>query len=86
MQNMNKIFLDAREMEHPLPLQTSLHYLQTMSNKHYFYMLNFKNPIPLIEIAKEKGFFYLEHKDALDLWHIIITKNSELVLEDLVDV
>jgi len=83
---MGKIFLDAREMEHPEPLQVSLAHLQSMNDNDYFYMLNLKNPIPLIEIAKEKDFFHLEQQDGSENWHIIITKNSELVLEDLVDV
>jgi hypothetical protein len=83
---MSKIFLDAREMEHPEPLQISLAHLKSMVDSDYFYMLNFKNPTPLIEVAKEKGFFILEHEDSSDEWHIIITKNSELILEELVNV
>jgi hypothetical protein len=83
---MSKIFLDAREMEHPKPLQISLSYLKSMDDNDYFYMLNLKNPIPLIELAKEKGFSILEHQDSSETWHIIITKNSELVLEELVHV
>ena len=83
---MDKIFLDAREMEHPEPLQLSLFHLQSMSDKQYLYMLNIRKPIPLIEIAKERGFLYLSHQDTNQIWHILISKNSKISLEELLDV
>jgi len=83
---MEKIFLDAREMEHPEPLQTSLFYLQTMSEAQYLYMINLRKPIPLLEIAKERGFLSFTHQDSNQIWHILLTKNSETTLEELLDV
>jgi CRISPR/Cas system-associated exonuclease Cas4 (RecB family) len=83
---MNKIFLDAREMEHPEPLQISLSHLQSMTNEQYLYMINVRKPIPLLEIAKEKGFIYFIHQDSNEIWHILISKNSETLLEELLDV
>jgi len=83
---MDKIFLDAREMEHPQPLQISLSHLQSMTNEQYLYMINVRKPIPLLEIAKEKGFIYFISQDATQIWHILISKNSEIVLEELLDV
>jgi len=83
---MNKIFLDAREMEHPEPLQISLSHLQSMSKEQYLYMINVRKPIPLLEIAKEKGFIYFTYQDSREIWHILISKNSEIVLEELLDV
>ena len=83
---MNKILLDAREMEHPLPLQLSIEHLSEMQEDDYFYMINNKKPIPLIEIVKGKGFFHFEHLDDKEVWHIIISKNSNLNLKDLLDV
>jgi len=83
---MEKIFLDTREMEHPEPLQASLFHLQTMSEAHYLYMLNIRKPIPLLEIAKEKGFLFFTHQDANQVWHVLITKNSKTTLEELLDV
>ncbi len=82
---MKKILLDAREMEHPIPLQLSLSYLQSMSSGEFLYMIHRKNPIPLIEIAKEKKYSYLV-KNHNDIWHILISKESKINLEDLVDV
>ncbi len=82
---MKKILLDAREMEHPIPLQLSLSYLQSMGSGEFLYMVHRKNPIPLIEIAKEKKYSYLV-KNHNDTWHILISKESGIDLEDLVDV
>jgi hypothetical protein len=83
---MDKIFLDAREMEHPEPLQSSLFHLKSMSDEAYLYMLNIRKPVPLLEIAKEKGFFSLVVQDSNEIWHILISKNSEIRLEELLDV
>jgi len=49
-------------------------------------MLNRKNPIPLLEIAKGRGFQYLSHQDSNEIWHIIITKNKSIELKGLLDV
>jgi hypothetical protein len=83
---MKKILLDAREMEHPEPLQISLTHLRTMSDNEYLYMINLRKPIPLIEIVKEKEFLYIAHEDAEAIWHILITKNPSCNLEELLDV
>lgn len=83
---MNKIFIDAREMEHPEPLQLSLSYLKNISIEEYLYMLNTRKPVPLLEIAKEKGFLSITHQDSNEIWHIIISRNREIKLEELLDV
>ena len=72
-------------MEYPLPLQLSLEHLKKMSLDEYLYMLHRKNPIPLIEIAKEKEYAYLTQNHN-DLWHILICKNPNCNLEELLDV
>ena len=83
---MQKILLDAREMEHPEPLQISLTHLRTMNNDEYLYMINRRKPIPLLEIVKEKEFSYIAHQDSQEIWHILITKNPTCNLEELLDV
>jgi len=83
---MKKILLDAREMEHPEPLQISLTHLRTMEDNEYLYMLNLRKPIPLIEIIKEKEFSYITHQDSQNIWHILITKNPTYNLEEFLDV
>ena len=83
---MKRIFLDAREMKHPEPLQQALHHLQVMSEEEYFYMIHRKNPIPLLETAKEKNFTFLVEQDKSETWHILISKNQKHNLKELLDV
>ena len=83
---MKEILLDAREMEHPIPLQIALNHLQNMSMEDYLYMIHRKKPIPLIEVAKEKEFAHFSHRDKSDTWHIFICKNIEVNLEEFLDV
>ena len=83
---MRKIDIDAREMEHPIPLQIALNHLQSMKGDDYLYMLHRKRPIPLIEVAKEKSFAHLIHQDNSETWHILICKDIEVDLEGLLDV
>ena len=83
---MTKIPLDARDLEHPIPLQLALGYLQNMSQEEYLYMIHRKRPIPLIELAKEKGFISLVKQDHQEIWHILISKNRDIKLEELLDV
>ena len=83
---MTKITLDAREMEHPIPLQVALSHLQKMTTDEYLYMIHRKKPIPLIELAKEKDFSSLVRQDNQEIWHILISKNQDINLEEWIDV
>ena len=83
---MKKFFLDARELAHPEPLQISLKYLKEMRDEEYFYMLNNREPIPLLELAQDKGFRLCTHQDDNRNWHVIISKNSQKNLKELLDV
>jgi TusA-related sulfurtransferase len=82
---LKKILLDARELEHPVPLQLALNHLQKMGDNEFLYMIHRKNPIPLIEIAKEKSYSYLTHNEK-DTWHILISKNRKSNLWELLNV
>lgn len=73
-------------MPHPEPLQIALSHLQSLSKEQYLYMLGIRKPIPLLTIANERGFVYLTQKDDKEIWHSVITQNSEVVLEELLDV
>jgi len=63
-------------MEHPEPLTKAVEHLQSMNQDSYLYMINQKNPIPLLEIAKNNGFHTLSHEDDEGIWHILISKKS----------
>ncbi len=72
-------------MEYPIPLQLALSHLKDMKEDEYLYMIHRKNPIPLIEIAKDKKFSYLT-QSYNDIWHILICKNPNYNLKELLDV
>lgn len=82
---MKKIFLDARELEHPKPLEEAIVALRDLNNENYLYMLNRKNPIPLLSLAKCQGLETLSHEDDRGLWHILIAKNNNLHLQTLIE-
>ena len=72
-------------MAHPEPLTKAVDILKTMPKEHYLYMLNQKEPSPLLEIAYKQGLQVLTHEDAQGLWHILITKET-VNLSDFLDV
>jgi len=80
MSNIKKIILDARELEHPKPLELSMKALQELDEESYFYMIHRKNPIPLIDLASEQHFQVVNQEDAEGNWHILISKNSDIDL------
>ncbi len=83
---MKKFFLDARELAHPEPLRISLEYIKEMSSNDYLYMLNIRKPIPLLELVKDKGYKLFTHEDNNKNWHIIISKNPQKNLKELLNV
>ncbi len=82
---MKKIFLDAREMEHPQPLQKAIEALHQLDEGSFFYMIHRKNPIPLIEMAKGYNLNIL-NEEYEGIWHILITKNKDIDLKEYLDV
>ena len=81
-----KIFLDARELAHPEPFTISVGHLQDMGLEDYFYMINSLKPLPLIDVAENNGFITLSYEDKQGTWHILISKNPNHNLQELLDV
>ncbi len=73
-------------MAHPEPLEKGIAALRGLSEESYLYMLNRKNPIPLITLAQQHGFRTLVHEDTEKQWHILISKTEESVLQELLNV
>jgi len=82
---MKRLFLDAREMEHPQPLERAITLLRELGDENYLYMIHYRNPIPLITLAKRQNFTLLSHEQSERLWHILICKNKEINLNRLLD-
>jgi len=86
MSELTKIDLDARELEHPKPLEQAIRALRELHENNYLYMLHRKNPIPFIDLANEQGFQTLSTEDNRGTWHILVAKNPSVVLEELLRV
>jgi hypothetical protein len=85
MSEFKKIFFDAREMEHPEPLEKSMKIIQSLDENSYLYMLHRKNPLPLIDLAKKHLLNVLTQEDENNLWHILICKNQTIDLSDFLN-
>jgi len=83
---LTRIMLDTREMEHPKPLELAIEALRRLDEGSYLYMLNRKNPIPLLRLAEQHQYqiFSTEINDGE--WRILISKNQEVSLAELADV
>jgi len=86
MPNLKKIDLDARELEHPKPLEHAIKALRALDDESYFYMLHRKNPIPFIDMAQEQGFKTLSREDEAGNWHVLVARNPAIELEELLRV
>ncbi len=82
---MKKLFLDARNLEHPKPLEEAIRALRELDEENYFYMIHRKNPIPLISLADGQNFQQLSFEQQEGLWHILISKNQDIELEHLIE-
>ncbi len=74
--------LDAREMEHPEPLERAIAILRELDEESYLYMLHRREPVPLMALAREHGLNTLERRDEKGEWHILISRNREVRLEE----
>ncbi len=77
---MTKIDLDARELEHPKPLEMSMKILQNLDDSSYLYMIHRKNPIPLLDFAKGLHLQIICKEDTQNIWHILISPNQDIDL------
>ena len=79
---MSRILLDTRDFAHPKPLEMAIDALRSLDEQSYLYMLNRKNPIPLIKLAEQHGYQTLSREITEGEWHILISKNRTLPLEE----
>jgi len=79
---LRKLFLDAREMEHPEPLERAIDNLKELDANSYFYMLHRKEPIPLLALASEHKLNFISRELSDGNWHILISPNQSVLLEE----
>ncbi len=81
---MKRYFLDARELEHPIPLERSIIYLKKLDENSYYYLLHRKEPIPLLALANEHNLNYISYQECENIWHILISPNKDINLEQFI--
>ena len=81
---MREFFLDARELEHPLPLELAIDNLKKLDDNSYFYMLHRKEPIPLLALASEHNLNFISKRKNDGSWHILISPNKDALLDELI--
>ncbi|WP_456456361.1 DUF2249 domain-containing protein [Nitratifractor sp.] len=79
---MTRLLLDARELQHPEPLERAIAILRELDEENYLYMLHRREPVPLMALAREHGLNILERRDEKGEWHILISRNREVRLEE----
>lgn len=77
--------MDARELEHPKPLEEAIVALRELGDDNYFYMVHRKNPIPLLSLAEGQNFKLLTYEESEGVWHILISKNRDIDLNSLIE-
>lgn len=82
---MKKLFFDARNFEHPIPLERAIATLRELDETNYFYMLHRKNPIPLVAMAQKQNLALHTYQESEDLWHILIATDKTIDLEQLIE-
>ncbi len=82
---MKEYLLDAQFMEHPKPLEEAITIIRKLNSKSYLYMIHRKEPIPLLALAKEHQLNYFSYCDSKAIWHILITPNIDIKLDDILN-
>jgi len=81
---LKRDFLDARELEHPIPLELAIEALKKLDSSSYFYMLHRKEPIPLLALASEHKLNYISKNIGRE-WHVLISPNKDTNLENFLE-
>lgn len=78
--------LNSLDLEHPKPLEMAIAILRELDNDSYMYMVNRRNPVPLVNLAQSQNFKTLSREIEDGLWHILVTPNHDVDLEEYIDV
>jgi len=77
------ILLDTREYNHPVPLEMAVSAFKKLQVGEIIHMIHRKEPLPLFEIILKNGGFYRSYEKLAGEWHILITRDSFIRLEDI---
>jgi len=77
------IVLDTRAFDHPVPLETAVAAFKTLQMGEIIHMIHRREPLPLFEIILKNGGAYRSFEEPVGEWHILITRDSSIKLEDI---
>lgn len=80
---MKRYLLDARSLEHPEPLERAIAIIRKLDSSNYLYMIHRMQPVPLLALAKEHNLNHLSICDDNEVWHILISRNTDIELKSL---
>lgn len=75
------ILLDVREFDHPVPLEMTVDAFKKLTGNEVLLMIHRREPTPLFEIILKNGGKYRSTQIEEGLWHIFITRDTDLDLE-----
>lgn len=75
------ILLDTRELDHPVPLEMAVDAFKNLEKGEVIHMIHRREPIPLFEIISKNGGRFLSFQDSESIWHIYITRDFDIDLE-----
>ena len=75
------ILIDARELEHPIPLEMAVDAFKTLKGSDVIHFIHRREPLPLFEIITKNGGFYRSYQSDEGTWNIYITRDPNLDLE-----
>lgn len=75
------ILLDTREFDHPIPLEMAFDAFKKLTSSEVIHMIHRREPIPLFELIEKNGGIHLAYQDSNNIWHIFITRDLDLNLE-----
>ena len=77
------IEIDAREMEHPLPLEMTVQAFKNLKDSEVIHLIHKREPLPLFEIISKNGGFYHSSQSSDKVWHILIARDPRMNLKEL---
>lgn len=80
---MTRVLLDTREEEHPVPLERAVAAFNAADKQSVVIMIHRKNPLPLFAIIEARGGRWQSREIADNLYHILLTKDPDMVLEEI---
>ncbi len=83
MKQYKEILLNAMELEHPEPLERAAQMMRMLKDGEYLHLLIRRKPTPLLQICDSQNFRYRIIKIHESRYHILITEDSGVKLEDI---